>query len=136
MSGCFHGTDRFYLEIEGVSTASFVRCLGLEARREVLEVAEGGRDRPRRVGGDLRFSTLVLQRGVTRGQELYRWFLEGDRRDGAVVLLGADGRESVRWRFSGAWPCRWEGPTLDAGRSEVALEELEIAHEGLEWIAR
>ena len=71
-----------------------------------------------------------------RDPGLYDWFLRGERRDGAVVLLGHDGREVLRWAFARGWPCRWEGPAFDARRTEVALELLEIAHEGLQCIER
>ncbi len=38
----------------------------------------------------------------------------------------------MRWQFRNGWPAKWEGPDLDASSSEVAIETLEIAHEGLE----
>lgn len=126
-----HARDSFHLEIEGISAGSFVRCWGLGARSEVIEVREGGSGRARRLRGATRFENIVLERGVVRDSELYEWFSSGERRDGAVVLLGPDGRETLRWSFERGWPCRWEGPALDATRPEVALELLEIVHEGL-----
>ena len=138
-----HGADGFHLEIEGISAARFVRCAGLAASRSVFEYAEGGSRAARKLPGDEVFSNIVLERGVARDRELFEWYAKGDRRDGAVVLLGADGREVLRWAFSRGWPCRWEGPPLDARRAEVALELLdaalellEITHEGLQCVAR
>ena len=131
-----HGADGFHLEIEGISAARFVRCAGLAVSRSVLEYAEGGSRAARKLPGGEVFSNIVLERGVARDRELFEWYAKGDRRDGAVVLLGADGREVLRWAFSRGWPCRWEGPPLDARRAEVALELLEITHEGLQCVAR
>ena len=131
-----HSADSFHLEIDGVSAGSFVRCSGLGARTEVLEFMEGGSEDVHRVRGDTTFSNIILERGVVRNRELYDWFTRGERRDGAVVLLSAEGREIVRWAFVRGWPCRWEGPILDAGRSAIALEFLEIAHEGLSCVER
>jgi phage tail-like protein len=131
MGDTVHVTDSFHLEIEGISAGSFVRCSGLGARWETIEVREGGSGRARRLRGDTRFENIVLERGVVRDPELYDWFVSGRRRDGAIVLLGSDGREAFRWTFERGWPCRWEGPSLDATRAEVAIEILEIVHEGL-----
>jgi phage tail-like protein len=48
------------------------------------------------------------------------------------VLLDESGQPVLRWHFQEGWPVRWEGPALDAQANEVAIETLEIAHEGLE----
>ena len=55
-----------------------------------------------------------------------------DRRSGSIVLLDGDRREVARYRFREAWPCKWEGPSLDATGNEVAIETIELVHEGLE----
>jgi phage tail-like protein len=131
-----HGVDTFLLEIDGISAGSFVRCSGLGARTEVVEVAEGGRDEPHVLRGNTVFSNIRLERGVVRDHALFDWYLRGERRNGAIVLLSEGGQEVLRWTFTRGWPCRWEGPALDARKSEVALELLEIAHEGLRCIER
>jgi phage tail-like protein len=131
----FHSTGHFHLEIDGISSAAFHACSGLGATTECVEYQEGGGGL-RRFRGERRFDALVLERGVVRGSELWDWFQEADPRDGAVVLLDSGGKEIVRWRFVRAWPRRWEGPGLDASRVGVALERLEIVHEGIEWVAR
>jgi phage tail-like protein len=35
------------------------------------------------------------------------------------------------WKFKRAWPCKWTGPGLNAKNNEIAMESLEICHEGL-----
>ena len=57
-----------------------------------------------------------------------------DRRSGSIILLDESRQEVARWNFHEAWPAKWEGPTLKAGTSEVAIETLEIVHEGFEWV--
>lgn len=128
--------DSFHVEIDGMSTGGFLRCSGLGGQVDVFEFAEGGSDRARRFAGDRRFGPIVLEKGFTTSQELYEWFLRGEPRDGAVVLLARTGEERFRWEFVAGWPRRWEGPTLDAGSSRVAVERLEIVHEGLTCPAR
>ena len=126
--------DCFHLEIDGTSTGGFLRCRGLEAVVDVFEYMEGGANECRRFAGDRVYSNIVLERGLVRDRELYDWFLSGERRDGSVVLLTRDGHEQMRWNFVRAWPWRWRGPVLDAAAADVAVESIEIVHEGLECL--
>ena len=48
------------------------------------------------------------------------------------MLLDDKRTEVVRWNFRNGWICKWVGPTLNAKANEVAIESIEIAHEGLE----
>lgn len=128
--------DSFHLEIDGISTAGFLRCSGLGGQIDVLEFAEGGTSTPRRFAGDRRFTPIVLEKGLTTSHVLYDWFLNGEPRDGAILLLARSGEERLRWEFMAGWPRRWDGPVLDATSSEIAVERLEIVHEGLTCLAR
>ena len=58
--------------------------------------------------------------------------MERERRNGSIVLLGRRGEEVVRWNFVRAWPSKWDGPDLNAEGTDVAIEMLELAHEGIE----
>ena len=55
-----------------------------------------------------------------------------DRRNGSIVLLDDERSPVVRWNFYSGWICKWEGPALSAKSNDVAIETMEIAHEGLE----
>jgi phage tail-like protein len=48
------------------------------------------------------------------------------------VLLDDQRNEVVRWNFREGWICKWEGPAFNAKSNDVAIETIEIAHEGLE----
>jgi phage tail-like protein len=37
----------------------------------------------------------------------------------------------VSWTFVRGWPVKWELSEFDASKNELAIETLEIAHEGL-----
>ena len=87
--------------------------------------------------GLTKYSNIVLRRGVTDDRELYDWhrrIVQGDieRKNGSVVLLDRRGQEVARWNFFRAWPSKWDGPDLNAEGSDVAIETLELAHEGVE----
>jgi len=124
--------DRFDLELDGISTAGFVSCSGLQGRREVLEYREGGSDTVELFEDSPQTGRLVLERGLTRDAELWSWYESAQPRSGAVVVLDEDGNASMRWSFRGAIAVSWEGPPLDARTPELALEKLEIVYEGLE----
>ena len=55
-----------------------------------------------------------------------------ERKNGSIVLLDDSGEEKVRWNFRDGWPTKWTAPTFNATGTEVAIETLEIAHEGME----
>ena len=52
---------------------------------------------------------------------------------GVIAVLGDNGEEALRIKFEGAWPCRWKLTTLDARRSDILIEEVELAVENL-WV--
>jgi phage tail-like protein len=115
----------------------FSECTGLESTMQVEEYREGGRNDgvlkfPGRIGG----ANIKLKRGAGISPDLWRWheaYLRGrgKRRDGVIELMDDTGSVVATWRFRRGIPIRWVGPTLVAGQSNLAVEELEIAHEGL-----
>jgi phage tail-like protein len=118
----------------------FSECSGLEMSMDVEEYKEGGNN-----GATLRFPTRVkwsnlrLKRGMAIADDLWRWhygFVQGDvvRRDGVVTLLDEQQNPVKMWSFRRGLPVKWAGPSLNAAQSQVAIEELEIAHEGLKLL--
>jgi phage tail-like protein len=90
----------------------------------------------RKLPGLTRYASIVLPRGVTKDAELWNWrrtVEEGriDRRNGSIVLLDDDASAVVRWNFFSGWISKWRGPALNAQGNDVAIETIEIAHEGL-----
>lgn len=129
----------FLVEIEGIAQAAFSEVSGLESETAVIEYRVGGEkvNSVRKLPGLTKFGNIVLRRGVTQDAELWNWrksIVDGDidRRNGTIVLLDDKRTEVMRWNFWNGWICKWEGPTLNARANEVAIETIEIAHEGLE----
>lgn len=119
------------------ATAGFSECTGLESELEIEEYREGGRN-----GEVLKFPTrnkwsnIVLKQGVGVGGDLWAWyrgFVEGRgrRRDGIVALLDERQFPMTVWTFRRGLPAKYVGPAFNAAQSSVAIETLEIAHEGL-----
>ena len=131
----------FTVEIDGIETARFQKCEGLEAETYVYEVEEGGLNHTtRKFRGRTRFPNLILEKGITENESLFNWFKETclenkklERKNGSVVLKDTEGNEVKRWNFYRAFPCRWIGPRLVTNLgSDFAVERIEIAHEGIE----
>lgn len=129
----------FRVEIDGVPVAAFAEASGLDSESDVIEYRTGDS----KVGSTLklpgltRYANIVLKRGITRDLSLWEWRKtvvggHADRRNGVIVLMDEARNDVLRWVFRNGWPCKWEGPRLNAKTSEVAIETLEIAHEGLE----
>ncbi|HEX9454398.1 MAG TPA: phage tail protein [Candidatus Binatia bacterium] len=128
----------FIVEIDGIAAAGFSECSGLSTATDIIEYREGNeRGGARKLPGLTKFANIVLKRGLTRSLDLWNWrktVINGavERKSGAIVLLADDHTPAGRFRFHAGWPAKWEGPALNAKSSEVAIETLEIAHEGLE----
>jgi phage tail-like protein len=121
-----------------VASGGFHEASGLGAELEVLPYPEGGvNDFVHQLPVRHTWSRLTLKRGLVRDPGLWFWYLAGlsqslgARRDGAVLLLTPQGQPAVSWTFRAGLAAKWNGPELNAMQSAVAVESLEIAHEGL-----
>jgi phage tail-like protein len=129
---------KFRVEIDGLTAAAFTEVSGLESETVVVEYRAGTDPNfARKLPGLTKYSNIVLKRGITQDAELWNWrqrVIEGnfDRHNGSIILQDDSGQDQVRWNFRNGWPCKLQGPFLNAHGSDVAIETLEIAHEGLE----
>jgi phage tail-like protein len=117
--------------------AGFSECTGLDSTLQVEEYREGGDNATtRKFPGRMGSGNLKLKRGVVASDDLWQWHLayiegRGKRRDGTVILQDSLQRPVRVWHFLRGMPVKWSGPALHAMQGQVAIEELEIAHEGL-----
>ncbi|HWO62786.1 MAG TPA: phage tail protein [Umezawaea sp.] len=121
-----------------VAAGGFQEVTGLGGSLEVVNYAEGGRnDSVHQLPLRNTWNRITLKRGVVRDRVLWSWYLTGladslgARRDGAVILLGNEGLPAMAWAFHGGLAAKWSGPDLHGEQNAVAIESLEIAHEGL-----
>ncbi len=128
---------RFGVEIDKLAEAMFSECSGLQAETELFEWEEGGVNTfKHRLVVRTKYPNLVLKRGVA-SMELWNWYqsvIQGhpDRRDLSIILYGYAGEHELRWKIQGAIPVKWSGPSFKSGSTEVALETLELVHQGFE----
>ncbi|MBK6731301.1 MAG: phage tail protein [Bacteroidetes bacterium] len=89
------------------------------------------------VPGLKKFSNIILKRGITTDDnEFFEWLETKlnnliDKRDIIIKLLDEQHNPVVTWKAEGAYPVKYSGPILRATGNEVAMEQLELAHEGL-----
>jgi phage tail-like protein len=130
---------KFRVEIDGLIVAAFSEVSGLESETTVVEYRTGADHVMRKLPGLTKYPNIVLKRGITDDMELWNWrkrIVDGnpDRRNGSIVLQDDQGQDKVRWNFYDGWPCKYDGPNLNAKSNDVAIETLELAHEGLERV--
>ncbi len=128
---------RFLVEIQGLVVGGFSEVSGIQAETEFEEVREGGvNDHVHKLPKITKYSNLTLKRGVTDSEALWHWYQDVvrgrlKRRSIFVVLVDESGAERWRWSFIDAYPVRWTGPEMRADGSAVAIEALELVHNGM-----
>jgi phage tail-like protein len=113
-------------------TAYFRSVSGIKNDTDVTDYYEGGvTANTRKVIGVVKWPNLVLKQGFTGDSAIFMWKYKPVRCDGEIIQLGPDLEEICRWKFVNGYPVKWEGPDFDATKNDIAIESLEIAHEGL-----
>jgi phage tail-like protein len=127
----------FLVDIDGITLAGFSECSGLTAESDHIEYRTGDMDiTVSKLPGLRKYANLVFKHGLTSSTELWQWRLtvingQTVRRSGSITLLDEGRKKALEWTFAAAWPCKYEGPTLNGKNNEVAIETLELCHEGL-----
>ncbi len=139
-----YGGYNFVVEITGISPdgkavkGAFCEVSGLDVEVPPIEYRNGSEDiTMRKIPGLKKFTNLTLKRGLIGDLAFWNWVVEGmngkvQRVEGSVALLDENRKEVMRWNFRRAWPSKYTGPSLNAKNNEIAMESLEISHEGLE----
>ena len=128
----------FRVEIDGLTVGAFSECSGLASDGDAVDYREGTDFAltVRKLPGLRKYSNITLKRGYTQNNELWRWYRNivngvADRRDGSIVLMDEERKDVLRWNFTSGWINKIEAPSFKANGNEVAMESIEIVHEGL-----
>jgi phage tail-like protein len=139
-----YGGYNFLITVNGVSddgeavAGSFSEIMGLEVEVAPIEYRNGSEGTTvRKMPGLSKYTNITCKRGVTGDIGFWNWILSGIqgqllRADGSIMLLDENRQEVMRWNFRRGWACKYTGPGLNAANNEIAMETLEICHEGLE----
>lgn len=121
---------------------AFSEVSGLEATMAPKTLREGGRNWGEvQLAGPTSFAPVILKRGITEVADLWNWFDVSTRQSNHALCLSGTidvyhpqdpDKPLLRWRITNALPTRFKGPDLSSTASQVAIEELQLVHEGLE----
>lgn len=106
---------------------------------EVIEYREGNSPQfsTVKMPGIRKYSNVILKRGIVASDnDFFLWAntIQGgqvERRDVSISLLNTNHEPVRTWKLKSAWPCKIQTSDLKASGNEVAIETIELAHEGL-----
>lgn len=131
---------KFHFTVEwGDGPASFTEVSGLDVETEVIEYRDGASASytKQKIPGMQKYANVVLKRGVVPADnKFFEWWNtvalnQVERRDVIVSLLNEQHEPTMVWKISNAWPAKVTGTDLKADGNEIAIETIELAHEGL-----
>ena len=129
---------RFEVRLDDLPVAGFSECTGLRLETDVHEYNEGGLNSVvRKFPTRTKQSNVTLKRGIV-DRVMWDWYFaltQGtvDPRSGSIIVRDPSGENVVmEWHIRDAFPCKWMGPDLNATQNSVAVETLELCHQGIE----
>jgi phage tail-like protein len=132
------------VEFQGQIKGAFRECSGLGSQNEVVDYKASGPKGEyvmKKVPGRMTWNPITLKRGITDAMDLWKWRkvvedgkIDEARKNGSIVMYNQQGQEIARWDFMNAWPSKITGPSPNANANEIAIEEMEVVHEGYERV--
>ncbi len=134
---------RFLVEIDGIVQAGFSAATIPDSAQDPIEYREGSETPTvRKLPGLVKYGNLTLKWGITDSLDMYNWRklveqgkMKDARRNLAIILMDEEGNPAARWEFTDAWPNKYDAPDLDGKGNEVAIETVEIVHEGMKRVS-
>ncbi|GAA1321021.1 phage tail protein [Actinocatenispora thailandica] len=134
---------RFAVKLDNTHLGEWQSCSGLSVNFNPQAVRTGGDHLHQYyLTGQLEYGTITLARAMNgrSSPRLQAWLHEvtsgwsagvmDEDRTATVTLLDADRKIVARWELRGVVPVAWTGPDLAAGTNAVAIEKLQLRHQG------
>ncbi len=127
----------FAVEIGGVVIGGFSEVSGLSSEINLESYEEGGlNDYVHQFPKHTTYPNLVLSRGLVNIDLFYTWYQATSQGliqqlNGTILLLNSQQIPVMWWTFKKAYPVKWEGPQFNAGSDEIAVEKIELVHQGI-----
>ncbi|WP_147676400.1 phage tail protein [Algibacter pacificus] len=131
---------KFHFSVDWAGTnIGFTEVSGLDVETELIEYRHGASPDYSKIKmpGMQKFSNITLKRGTfANDNEFYQWWNtvklnKIERRDITIKLLNEDHEPVVVWKVKNAFPVKVQSTDLKGDGNEVAIESMEVAHEGL-----
>ena len=130
----------FHFQVQwGGTNLGFAEVSGLNIENQVIEYRDGLSPiySSIKMPGIPKYGNITLKRGILPSDnDFFTWLSSTklnkvERRDLIISLLNENHEPVMTWKAVSAFPVKIEGPGLKATGNEVAIESIEIAHEGL-----
>ncbi|HLP87144.1 MAG TPA: phage tail protein [Nostocaceae cyanobacterium] len=127
----------FVVEVGGVVVGGFSEVSGLSSEIELESYQEGGLNSyVHQFPKHTTYPNLVLSRGLVNIDLFYIWYSATSQGliqqlNGTILLLNSEQIPVMWWIFKKAYPVKWEGPQLNASSNEIAVEKIELVHQGI-----
>ena len=141
MASTPYGKFRYKVEIDGLEAGGFSEASGFDASIDVIEYREGDMvQTPMKLPGLKKYGNITLKQGVADSMVMYEWMIAGvegevERKTITITILDETETATASWQVINAWPAKYTAPDFNATASEVAIETLEIAHEGMTGVS-
>jgi|SRR6478735_1347151 phage tail-like protein len=132
----------YQVEVDGVALAQFKEASGLGTEVSVIEQIEnrpGGMPVTVKLPGIAKWSDVTLKRGISDDPGWWEWMkqvqegkIDDARRNASIVLYSYERGEKMRFNLQACWPSKISLSALQAGGTEIAMEEVTLVHQGLE----
>jgi phage tail-like protein len=132
---------KFHFRVQwGGTKIGFTEVSGLDKSLDVIEYRDGASPEYHKIKmpGMHKFSNVTMKRGTFAGDnEFFKWLQtvalnKIERRDLIISLLNENHEPVFNWKIKNAWPVKVQSTDLKGDGNEVAIETIELAHEGLE----
>jgi phage tail-like protein len=131
--------SRFKLQLGSIQQASFAECAIADTTTDPIEYRTG--DDPgtvRKQPGLTKYGNITLKWGLTDSKVIWEWrkkVIDGKvaeaRITGSIIIQDEEGNDKIQWDFKDGWPSKYDPADLNAKGNDIAIETLEITHEGL-----
>lgn len=131
---------KFHFQVEwGGANIGFTEVSGLDVQVDPIEYRDGASPEyvKTKMPGLQKFSNITLKRGSFKGDnDFYNWWNTValntiERRNVTISLLNENHEPVIVWKVKNAWPIKVQSTDLKADGNEVAIESIELVHEGL-----
>lgn len=118
---------------------SFQEISGLDTETQVIEYRHSNSPTfsTIKMPGIRKYGNVTLKKGIfVKDNAFFDWYTKIvrktiERTTVVIKLLDEEGNPTMTWTLVNAWPTKVTGTDLKSDGNEVAIETIEIAHEGL-----
>ena len=130
---------KFHFSVQwGGNDIGFQEVTGLQMETQFIEYRPGNdlTYLTQKIPGLKKHGTIVLKKGMYQGDDAFwDWFTDVQanperRQPVTIILFNEEGQPVITWTVNNAFPVKFTGPDLKSDANEIAIESIELAHEG------